>query len=164
VTDPITSAVEITTADESTASVEEDQFELKYRTAQGLLRITIDGAEPPWLRSTARALASLLNLKPGWNSYAAPQIDRAAVIKALQLLDQTMPDLAPPPSVVPSSRGGVQLEWHTHGIELEVLILSSGEFSVYFENLHTNDITETEFVSDASTMGNALGMLAQRAA
>jgi len=67
-------------------------------------------------------LEDLEALKPNWDSYGAAAIDPACIVRAReveQLLDSfTMG----PPSIVPTSSGGVQLEWHKHGLDLEFTI------------------------------------------
>jgi hypothetical protein len=58
-------------------------------------------------------LASFKDLKPGWNSYGAPQITEESIKSARDfLLIQPQP--------VPTSQGGVQLEWHLKGLDLEL--------------------------------------------
>jgi hypothetical protein len=107
-------------------------------------------------------LAYLLDLEPGWNSYNAAEIKPSAVIAALRLLWEAMPRGGPVPSIVPSSRGGVQLEWHTRGIELEVSFEPEGSYYVYFEDLRTQSVRETELDSDLGLVTEALSDLTHR--
>jgi hypothetical protein len=46
--------------------------------------------------------------------------------------------------VVPTVGGGVQLEWHTGGIDLEIEIQAPGHFHVWLEDPQENLELETE--------------------
>src|SRR5947209_2702348 len=78
-------------------------------------------------------MAGLLDLPPNWNSHGARPIDLKAVEFALNVLLQTMQPDTPLPTVVPLPRGGIQMEWHLSGIDFEVAVSSSGQFSLYLE-------------------------------
>jgi hypothetical protein len=81
-------------------------------------------------------MIELLELPPGWNSYNARPIRKENVNLAINLLGRTMRADTPVPTVVPMVRGGVQLEWHTGGINLEISIYSPNEASFFAENVH----------------------------
>jgi hypothetical protein len=98
------------------------------------IALRLEGDEPAWLPSVLRAVDVLLGLPTGWNSYGAPRIDPHAVEAALRLLLATMQPDTLAPSVVPTVRGGVQLEWHASGVDLEVEVTPSGHVSVAYED------------------------------
>jgi hypothetical protein len=58
-------------------------------------------------------------LKPGWDSYGAPPISPDAIASARAWLAGVQ--------IVPTSHGGVQLEWHRHGVEVEVEFSADGK-------------------------------------
>ena len=87
---------------------------------------------PTFLRSV-EAVADLLSLPPGWNSYSAKPIDHQSARQAIQLLAEFLKPNTPPPSVVPTVRGGIQLEWHTRGADVEIYIESPNEVSFFAE-------------------------------
>ncbi len=87
---------------------------------------------PAFLKS-AEAVAELLSLPPGWNSYSARPIEHQSAKQAIQFLAEYLKPSTPPPSVVPTVRGGIQLEWHTRGANLEVYIESQNEVSFFAE-------------------------------
>lgn len=89
---------------------------------------------PRWLSPTIDKLAELLALPVNWDSYGARAIDPKCALDALRLLGQVMHNDSPRPSVVPTNRGGVQLEWHSAGIDLEIDVVSSTEFQVSYES------------------------------
>jgi len=78
-------------------------------------------------------MKTLLALPPDWNSYAARQIDFAAVSGAVEILVAVMDDRTPLPTFVPVATGGVLLEWHTNVADLEVTVTPNGRAHVYFE-------------------------------
>jgi len=86
-----------------------------------------------WLMQTLKSLAKLLNLPPNWDSYGALPIDSGCAEFALSILIQIMGDPTPPPSIVPTVSGGVQLEWHMKGIDLEIEVSSptQGQYYVF---------------------------------
>jgi hypothetical protein len=70
----------------------------------------------------------------------------------------------PKPSIVPTSDGNVQLEWHTRGIDLEVEIKSNNKMYLSFEDGKDNETIEDEFdLSDATLFFNAISKLSKRA-
>lgn len=76
---------------------------------------------PAWSDSVIKQVVDVLTLPPNWNSYGAPTIDRAAAQNAVNFLVTRMHASTPAPSIVPLSSGGIQLEWHRRGIDLEVV-------------------------------------------
>jgi len=62
--------------------------------------------------------AILRNLQPNWNSYGAPAIDERCIQKAFELWRQLSGEW----QVVPCSDGGVQLEQHRDGLDVEVRV------------------------------------------
>src|SRR5487761_353267 len=93
-----------------------------------------EASTPEWLAPTVEQLSALLTLAPNWDSYGAKPVDPHVAFAALKLLSRVMRGDSPPPSVVPTNGGGLQLEWHVHGIDLEVAIVSPNDFQVSFED------------------------------
>jgi len=74
--------------------------------------------------SAIQRMIEFLELPPGWNSYNAKPIRKENVNFAVNLLGRLMGQDTPAPNVIPMVRGGVQLEWHTRGLNVEVSIYS----------------------------------------
>lgn len=72
------------------------------------------------VQTTIRALVKLLDLEYNWDSYGAPRIGIEGIIAAIRFVDSTFHDDMLAPSVVPTSGGGVQLEWHVDGVDREM--------------------------------------------
>jgi hypothetical protein len=79
-----------------------------------------EGEEPAWAAPILNALGETLALPANWDSYAACRVDVNTVEKAFQALCSAMRGDALPPTVVPTVHGGVQFEWHTRGVDLEI--------------------------------------------
>lgn len=74
---------------------------------------------------TPELLQQLLKLEPGWDSYGGSPIDPKCVALALKFVSTILPNDTSAPAVVPTSQGGVQLEWHTGGVDLEIEFVSA---------------------------------------
>lgn len=103
--------------------------------AEGLGRASSRLAEP-----YVRKLWSLLRLEPGWDSYGACPISPRAVETALAFLAQTAS--VPRPSIVPTVRGGIQLEWHDGRIDVEIECLPSGHAQLAAEDADSGACAE----------------------
>lgn len=86
------------------------------------------------LVQTIAALNGLADLPARWNSYDAAPIDLETIAVACDLVQSAMLVSTPPPSVVPTVRGGVQLEWHRNGIDFEIRIDSPSQASIFVED------------------------------
>ena len=95
---------------------------------------------------TVRTLIELLELPGGWNSYKSSPIRKENVTFAVELLAHLMRVDTPAPNVVPKVRGGVQLEWHTRGVNLEIAIDSPDDVNFFAEDIQGDeDPVEEEF-------------------
>jgi len=122
------------------------------------------GASAAWLPDAHDQVRALLELAPGWDSYAARSIGAAAATRALQMLDEAARTGCPAPAIVPMSRGGIQVEWHLRQMNIEVTVPPDGSpVDVWGEDL-TNR-TEQEFTveDDLGPLRALLAKLARRA-
>ena len=65
-------------------------------------------------------LTAFMDLKPNWDSYGALPIDPACVTKA-EVIMALMP-IGDGWAAVPTATGGVQLEQHAYGLDIEISI------------------------------------------
>lgn len=133
--------------------------EMRFPFTDGELVLVGDIDPRLWLAPTAQALVDLLDLPAGWDSYGARPVDRRHVDAALRVLLLIMRHNTPAPSVVPTNRGGVQLEWHTGGIDLEIETLSTQELLVSFEDSTTGDEWEHKISSDLTRLVKCIARL-----
>lgn len=132
-----------------------------YDVPWGSLVLTTEGNPPSWLLQTTKALVGLLWLPPDWDSYGALPIEPGHVVGALELLTEIMQDDTSTPTVVPTCRGGVQLEWHTRGIDLEIEVLSRHRFHASFEDSTIGNQWERELTSDLTPLVNCIAALSR---
>jgi hypothetical protein len=86
-----------------------------------------------------RRLRELLRLEAGWDSYGARRVSERAVLTALAFLARRT---HPRPSVVPTVRGGIQLEWHNGRVDVEVECLPNGAAQLAAEDSETGEYVE----------------------
>ena len=79
-----------------------------------------------WLAGVAERCSELFALRTGWDGYVAPQVDADLIQKAWDFIRAAARSVSAAPSVVPTVSGGVAIEWHVPGIELEIELTSSG--------------------------------------
>lgn len=87
--------------------------------------------QPQWLQPTILRMLDLPWDDYNWNDDAKPT-DPDAAFKLLALLASILDDDAPPPYIVPTWCGGVQAEWHTNGVDLEIEIDPTATDEYYF--------------------------------
>lgn len=124
--------------------------------------VAIQFEPPAWVEPTVQALADLLTLPPGWDSYGANAVDPWHVWATFELLSLVMRDDTPAPVVCPTNRGGVQVEWHTRGIDLEIESLSTYRFRVSFEDAVTGHEWDGEVGGDLGRLIESIACFSGR--
>lgn len=123
----------------------------------------IEAFLPPWVKPTIDRLGILLALPENWDSYGAASISFANVEYAFRLLGFIIGDDTPPPDVVPTSEGSIQIEWHEVGIDLEVEVLSPYRVHVsYKDRHHAGREWSDELTSDLTELKTAINELTRR--
>lgn len=85
-----------------------------------------------WFHRTVGSLVELLSQREEPGPFSVSRIQPKAVERMLELLTSILdPDTAPP-SAVPTSQGGVQVEWHQGGVDLEIEVTASGKIEYFF--------------------------------
>jgi hypothetical protein len=75
----------------------------------------------PWYRAALDRISSLTALAVGWNGYDAIEVKADMAIDAATFLATVaFPGIAAP-SITPLADGGVQVEWHRGGLDIEVV-------------------------------------------
>ena len=89
---------------------------------------------PDWLLNAVKKLNELRSFENDWDSYGAPPIKDMFVKMAIEVMLFAMEEKTPEPSIVPIIKGGIQIEWHTKGIDLEIEISAANSIFVSFED------------------------------
>jgi hypothetical protein len=126
--------------------------------------VVVEDHAPPWHGAVADQLNELAELPPDWNGPHTNPPDRRAVEFAIATLDEVMQDDTPAPTVIPANDGSVQLEWHLHDIDLEMLVARSGALEVAYQDMrdpqNSWDIT---LVRELTPLIRAMAELTERA-
>jgi len=138
------------------------RFTLEVERGQTIVAIEVEvqGILPPWWTAALEQFQEVLNLPANWNSYGARQVTPQAVLAAIVLIDATMSFDSPTPIIVPTVQGGVQLEWHTRGVDLEVAVSPEGRYNVFYSNTAIGEEWEREYVSPPPELRRRLSSLA----
>jgi hypothetical protein len=91
-------------------------------------------ASPAWLNDLIPRLERLSILEAGWDGYRARPIERNPLLRAWNFIKQIAPHVRVPPAMVPTVSGGVALEWHRNGIEIEIEFAPNRTATVSFED------------------------------
>jgi hypothetical protein len=125
--------------------------------AQEYSRTTI----PPWITSVVESVQALRRLPENWDSYGARPLATKSIENLMYLLWQGIQLDVTAPSVVPTVRGGIQLEWHQQGIDLEIEIPPSGRLLVSYEDIETGRDWEGEINLWDNVLPSFLELLAR---
>lgn len=117
---------------------------------------------PEWLDSVIQAAAELLLLEPDWNSYGAKPIELSAVGNTIVLLTQIMQAETPAPSLIPTTYGGVQAEWHERGLDIQARVESPGLVYFYCLDQRSGEEQEAQLSTDLSPLSETISELTRR--
>ena len=118
-----------------------------------------DQEPDPWFMPLLDRICELGLLPLNWDSYGARPIDPGTAIFTVKLLLGILSESAPFPSVVPTIHGGIQLEWHEGGVDLEIDIRSPSSVDMSIEDGEHDE--EFEHV-DFETIQEKLNILRNR--
>ena len=85
----------------------------------------------PRLVVFAEKCSGFLDLPENWNSYRARRIDASLLRDGLNILTMMLSPGTRTPDVVPTARGGIQIEWHDAERDLEIEIRGLGQYRVF---------------------------------
>lgn len=114
----------------------------------GAMRIAINGQLPLWSRAAIEQIGRLGELTADWDSYGARPIDPHCAMAAIRLVLSLLGPSIPTPAIVPLNRGGIQLEWHRRGVDLEIAVQSPVRYVVAFEEGESGQEMEQAITTD----------------
>lgn len=92
-------------------------------TFAGQKRLIAGQTSGHWQARIVSKVCELLELPENWNSYGAPRIRQDTAMFAIVVLETIMNAGTPLPLIVPTARGGIQLEWHENDIDFEIDVI-----------------------------------------
>lgn len=126
--------------------------------------VVVDELAPPWAHTVAEQINRLTHLPPGWNGRSSRPLQKEAVERALDLLDTLMQADTPLPTIVPTNDGGLALEWRSDDVDLEALVLPSGDLDVAYEDSRDESRGWDERIAgDLTLLRHALAEVSERA-
>ena len=117
-------------------------------SSQAVFTANVKEPAATWLREAVAEVEELTSLAPDWNGYGAKVVEAGSAVAAVRfLLRAALPQVSRP-DIVPVADGGVQVEWHRGGVDLEVCF--SPDESVGYLDVRESGDEPTEFpASDA---------------
>ena len=122
------------------------------RASQAQGSAAFSNRPPDWLSEAVERLLTLLRLPVGWDGHRGNPTTVASASYALEVLGRIMRPGVPLPSIMPLSNGGVQLEWHRKGWDVEVEIVGGRKVDVFTHNLASGEEAELEINADLSAL------------
>lgn len=88
-----------------------------------------------WVREVSERFDYLLSLPLGWDGHQAVPIKNEHALAAGKFLSVVMaPDTAAP-AIVPTADGGVQVEWHQGGVDVEMFFGDCDDDALYVHDV-----------------------------
>ena len=139
-------------------------YQDEFKPPSGRLTTSAFGINrtPIWLVSTSDRINELVRLPLGWDGHDGRPVNFDVADFAVQFLLQTLEPDGPAPLVVPLSYGGLQLEWHEQGIDLEIEVEAPNRIFVSFEDGESGEEFEQEFSTDYTEVTHIMRILASR--
>lgn len=98
---------------------------------------TLPGAaavRPAWKDSVDDQIAELCSMATNWDGNGSERPHRRPLVLAMAVLDRIMRDPYPAPWIVPTTRRGVDLEWHLDQAEVIVRIQPNAPIEVVIDD------------------------------
>ena len=100
----------------------------------GELRLDLSKANlVNWFTAVLQTIYSFRYLPLDWDSHGAQPIHISTISTAMMLLDEIIQEDTPQPYVFPTPNGGVQYEWHTKRVDMEIEIRDHSTIAVLYE-------------------------------
>lgn len=96
-------------------------------------------APPTWLGPVLERLDSILALPEDWDGRNARRPNSWHAVEAFGFLQRVMRTGTALPSIVPLVDGGVQVEWHQGGLDVEATFTAGPDRGLYFADLSTGE-------------------------
>ena len=104
------------------------------------------------VETVSNRLQSLRSLHERWDGYGAVPVDPRALDYAGELFAEIACPNLTMPSVVPTTDGGVDFEWHTASHHIAISIDAPGRFRAFLQNRQNGRSVDQEFSNPANAL------------
>lgn len=111
-------------------------------------RLVVRNPDYAWSERVMSKLGELVNLPIGWDGYRGRGVEFSIAYFAANLLQNIYVPGAPCPSLVPGSDGSVQIEWHSHGLDIELDILGVNQVNCIKVEVASGEDEEANLTTD----------------
>ncbi len=110
-----------------------------------------------WQHSAERRLSEIMRLQQGWDGHQGRPVEPATAFYAFRLLEGLLVRPGVPlPSITPLSYGGLVLEWHRRGWDIEIEIKAPLRLHVYSHELASGAEDELELGINVDALRDAV--------
>jgi hypothetical protein len=109
-----------------------------------------------------RRLREIYRLPARWDSYQAKRVPPDTGAFAYQVLVEVLRPGTPMPAVVPTPSGGVQLDWHEKGIDVELHVMRPYCCELWYSDRQTGEELEAAITIDLSPLARPIELLSNR--
>lgn len=130
------------------------EVQVDYASAQ-TREINRDQAQH-WHQDAHARLIHLMSLTKGWDGSDSPAVRPEIATFAWSALSSVMSSNTPTPFIAPVSGGGLQLEWHAGGLDIELYIPQPSRAELYIEYQDGRERVEQDLTSDFERLSAAV--------
>lgn len=109
-----------------------------------------------WQHKAQLRLMELIRLPVGWDGHSGRPVKRDIAEFAASVLASLMLPRIPMPAIMPLSYGGVQIEWHRKGWDIEIEISAPNQMHIYQYELQSGDEREFDIGADLSGLADVI--------
>ena len=121
----------------------------------------IEFTSPPWLPAAEKRINALLKLQYNWDGEGAACVSFDCAMGAFSFLFSNSMHETPAPQLVPTSAGGIQVEWHINETDFEIRFDPQGPVTYFYSGAAGRKI-EGDVYEELSTVGSLLRALSTR--
>lgn len=114
-----------------------DKWRIAKRGKRPTILVPQEVLQSAWFSAAIARIAELFELGENWDGYQGRPIAVEHALNAVGFLLRVMSPDTPAPAIVPLSDGGVQLEWHQGGLDIEATFTSDDDRGLYWEELNS---------------------------
>lgn len=91
-----------------------------------IYQVTLSSAPSGWYGAALNRISQLTELAAGWNSYASREVQADMAMETVRFLATVAYPGIAAPAIIPLADGGLQVEWHRGGLDVEITFSDEG--------------------------------------